>query len=210
MADNTHVVTTSSPGQLVTTVPTPQAVHAIEDTTFRIKDIQVILAIVVALCIIAGYILNRSSTKRKEDRDDASDRMVKIMDAIKISHDDAARDVRELTDKVKDGRTVMEKDIQALASKIDHERKNRETANNATVHLMEKTTTEIRDLDRRMTTQEEKSRAQDATIGKLEALIREKIDETKDLIKSQGDTHTAQFKELAVSIREARDAKFKA
>ena len=219
MEDNT--ITHDAPALVTTTVqPSHSQPASIEESTFRIKDIQVLLGLVVAFVLIATFFINRAASKRTEDRieaekrskadrEDATERTQKIMDSIQAGRGDASRDVRELTDKVKDGRTVMEKDIQALGSKIDHERKNREAASAASAHLLEKLDGEMRRIDHRMTTQEEKSRAQDATIGKLESLIREKIDEVKEVVKAQGALHTSQFSELAASLREARDAKFK-
>jgi DNA anti-recombination protein RmuC len=208
MADQ-HTITAPAPAEITTTVqqPTP---HNVETASFSVKDVSIVLAIVVALTIIVGFFLNNARIKRKEDQEDARVRTQSLMDAIKTSHDDSARDVRELSDKVKDGRTVLEKDMETLRSKIDHEARNRSASDQAASHLIEKASGELRELDRRMTTQEEKSRNQDHALNELKAILREKIDETKELIKSQGETSTAQFKELSNSIREARDSKFKA
>jgi hypothetical protein len=196
------VITAPVPAEVVTTVQQPSMPHNVETASFSVKDVSIVLAIVVALTIIVGFFLNNARTKRKEDQEDARIRTQTLMDAIKSSHDDSARDVRELSDKVKDGRTVLEKDMETLRSKIDHEARNRTASDQAATHLIEKASSELRELDRRMTTQEEKSRNQDHALNELKAILREKIDETKDAIKDSASNTDKKLTMIEATIRE--------
>jgi len=202
------IADTSDPLPAYTT--TVQAHPAtIEASSISVKDISVVLAICVALTIIVGFFFNRASIKRKEDRDDALARTQQIMDALKISSDNAARDTRELSDKVKDGRTVLEKDLDQVRSVMRHDIANVKTQMQSLEHFGDKNADEIVKLRDRMTAAETNSKHQTDALNKLETTVSKSHTEMKELIKSQGDASTKQFEQLAVSLREARDAKLK-
>jgi hypothetical protein len=197
------------------TVATAAPTHSIVDTGISLRDVSIVIAIIVGIIAVLTFVGNKSATKRredqersaakrKEDQEDAAARTKQIMDSIDKSHGDSARDIRELTDKVKDGRTVLEKDIEAIKSVTRHDIAGVKTQIQASQHSHEKNAEEITKLRDRMTTQETNSKHQTDALNKLEITFGKKFEEMKDLIKSQGETSTAQFKELAISIREAR------
>lgn len=212
-------LSTPAPAQVVTTVQ--PANHPLADRSFTFSDIQLLLGFLVAVAVIGGFVLaimgrvsakrkddqERAAIKRAEDQKDAKERTTLIMDSISKSHSDSARDVRELTEKVKDGRTVLEKDIEQIRSIVRHDISSVKTLVQGVQHFGEKNAEEISKLRDRMTAQETDSKHQNDALNKLESTVREKIDEMKVLIKSQGETTTAQFKELATSIREAREVR---
>ncbi len=198
---SSHKVTTPAPAQVTTTVqPVPHI--DFKDSLFSANDIYFLLAVCVALTIVAGFFLNRASAKRKEDREDAAERTTKIMEAIKASHDDAARDVRELSDKVKEGRTVLEKDIESIRSNMRHDKANAGTIVEGLKSMIDRSALDVRDLHTRMTTQEEKSRNQDHALNELKQILREKIDETKEAIKSSGEATDKKLTMIETTIRE--------
>lgn len=215
---SSHKVTAPAPAQVTTTI---QPIRTeLKDSLFSAADIYFVLAVCVALTIVVGFFLNRSSTKRKEDRElsdkrrteekeDAAERTQKLMDAIQSSKENAARDVRELSEKVRDGKTVLDKEIEQIRSVVRHDIAAVKTQIQSVNHFGEKSADEIIKLRDRMTAQETNSKHQTDALNKLEVTVREKIEEMKDLIKSQGETSTAQFRELSASLREARDSRIK-
>jgi predicted nucleic acid-binding Zn-ribbon protein len=206
---------------LPTQTATVQPAHTpLKESIFTGSDVYFVLAFLVALCVIAAFIMNTArnrrtdqekaaEAKRKEDQEDAAARTKQIMDSIDKSHGDSARDIRELTDKVKDGRTVLEKDIEAIKSVTRHDIAGVKTQIQSIQNQIDKSTDENTKLRDRMTTQETNSKHQTDALNKLEITFGKKFEEMKDLIKQQGETSTAQFKELSASLREARDVKLK-
>jgi hypothetical protein len=185
---------------------TATVAHSITETGISIKEFGAVAALIICAIAVLTYFKN----KRREDQDDAARRTAMIMDEIKKSQSTSEKDVRLLSEKVVEGKTILEKEIERIGSVTRHDIKNLDTKIASVNHFNDKNTDEITKLRDRMTAQETNSKHQNDALNKLEVTVREKIDEMKDLIKLQGETSTTQFRELAASIREARDVKIKA
>ena len=174
---------------------------------WSLADAYGVVLFVLAFVLIAGVFWTKNASNRSVAKEEARERADAIMAAIVASADVASRDTRELFDKVKEGRAAIEKDLEGVRSTHRHEVANTDTKFSALHNITTRAGDDIRALRDRVTVQETEVKHQTVALDKLESTVREKIDEVRDLIKSQGENTRLQFTELANSIREARDVK---
>ena len=158
----------------------------------------------LAFMLMAVVNCNESASNRSVAKEEARERADAIMAAIVASADVFSRDTRELFDKVKEGRAAVEKDLESVRATHRHEVANIDTKFSSIHNFTTRNGDDIRALGDRVTVQETEVKHQNDALNKLEATVREKIDEVRDLIKSQGENTRTQFTDLANSIRDAK------
>ncbi len=161
-----------------------------------------ILGFVAVVITIIGAVYKMVEGMRARNERDASSRSANIMEAIREGKDSTNEHMRTLEEKLRDRDTALEKDLDQLRIDKEHYRNGIKQRDIAVDTRFDRFNNEVRDLHTRMVTQEEKTRTLDGSIKEIKELIREKMDETKDMIRDRGESTDKKIAMLETTIRE--------
>lgn len=193
---------TTAPAVVTTTVQQPHVQQALSDKSFTGSDVMWILGFVAVCITIIGAVYKMVEGMRARNERDAANRSASIMEAIREGKDSTNDHMRTLEEKLKDRDSALEKDLEQLRIDKEHYRNNIKQRDIAVDAKFERITGEVRELHTRMVTQEEKTRTLDGSIKEIKELIREKMDETKDMIRDRGESTDKKISMLETTIRE--------
>lgn len=192
----------TAPAIVTTTVQQPHTVQALSDKSFTGSDVMWILGVIAVVITIIGACYKMVEGMRSRNERDAAGRSASIMEAIREGKDSTNDHMRALEEKLKDRDSALEKDLDQLRIDKEHYRNNIKQRDVAVEAKFDRITLEVRELHTRMVTQEEKTRTLDGSIKEIKELIREKMDETKDMIRDRGESTDKKISMLETTIRE--------